>query len=569
MEPHDKGLELGVELGRGGQAAILAGVQRSLRRDVAVKQLLADEDDSDVLIREAYVTGALEHPNIVPVHDLVFDARGLPQLVLKRIEGRSWLDFIREPALLEEIYEGEALEWHIRVALQLTRALSFAHKRGIMHRDIKPSNVMIGSFGEVYLLDWGLAASFQPDEEFLPRVPSREIAGTQAYMAPEQIVGLGEDLGPKTDVYLLAASLWHAAYGTPPWSTSEEGRQPRLPTDAIPKELARLLAGALKPSLHERTESAELFRRHLEGFLRERGSHQLVDRALRRAEVAERARAEGDVEAAEYSSTEAAVLFRAALEEWPDNREALEGEEALLRARVHHALERGLPAVAVQLLASITDAPEDLTLLVEEAAEKAAAETSRLAALVHQSDKGVEVDFRRYVVLFGGSLWVILWIVGALTHNVQFAMIGLSVAALIALGGGFATRKRWMRTQHNRATVGSWGVVSAAACALNGMALVQGASYEQLSAWLLVLFATASSFGAVAIDTRARLFAMPWVLIVFASMVWPAASPWLLVGGCVTMIAAGVKVNLENRRANKRKEARALVPSTPPSDHGE
>lgn len=555
MGPHEKGLELGRVLGRGGQAAILAATQRSLRREVAVKQLLSDDDDSEALIREAYVTGALEHPNIVPVHDLVFDLRGLPQLVLKRIEGRSWLDFIREPPLLAEIHEGDALEWHVRVAIQLTRALSFAHERGIMHRDIKPSNVMIGSFGEVYLLDWGLAASFDENEEFLPRVPSREIAGTQAYMAPEQTVGFGEELGAPTDVYLLAASLWHAAYGTPPWRTSSEGRESNLPEGEIPKELARILANALKAERHQRTSSAELFRRHLEGFLRERGSHQLVDRAQRRARVAEEARRTGDLEAAEYSATEAAVLYRAALEEWPANPAAHAGGEALLRARVDHALDRRLPAVARQLLASTTGVPADLTALVEEAVEKAAAETSRLAALGYQSDKGVEVDFRRYAVSSGGSAWILLWVVGAFLGEVRFAMWALSGAALLAFVGAFVTRHRWMGTRHNRATIGSWLVASGSACALSGLALVQGASYEHFSSWILVLFATASSLGAVAIDSRAGLFAGVWVAAVIASLVWPAASPWLLVGANVAMVGIGFWVNLQNRDVKAPKES--------------
>ena len=548
MGRQDRGLKLGRVLGRGGQAEILAATQRSLRREVAVKQLLSDEDDSEALIREAYVTGALEHPNIVPVHDLVFDARGLPQLVLKRIEGRSWIDFIREPNLVAELHEDDSLEWHIRVAIQLTRALSFAHERGIIHRDIKPSNVMIGSFGEVYLLDWGLAASVNEDEEFFARVPPGEIAGTQAYMAPEQMVGLGADLGAATDVYLLAASLWHAVCGEPPWRTLGEGREANAPSATIPKELERILEGALQPALEERTSSADILRRHLEGFLRQRGSHQLADRALRRAQVAEEARKTGELEAAEYSATEAAILYRAALEEWPENESAREGEEALLRARVGHALARRLPAVAGQLLATMTHAPPDLVALVEDETQKAAEETSRLAALSHESDKGVEVDFRRYVVLFGGSVWVSLWVVGAMTQSVLFAMGGLTAAALVAFVGAFATRHRWTRTHHNRATVGSWLVVSASACTLSSLALVQGADYESLSAWLLVLFATASSFGAVAIDMRAGLFAGVWVSIVLSSLAWPPASPWLLVAGSVAMVGIGVWVNLQNRR---------------------
>lgn len=544
------GLELGRELGRGGQAAILAATQRSLRREVAVKQLLSDEDDSEALIREAYVTGALEHPNIVPVHDLVFDARGLPQLVLKRIEGRSWLDFIREPALLAELDEGDALEWHLRVAIQLTRALSFAHERGIIHRDIKPSNVMIGTFGEVYLLDWGLAASFREDEALLPRIPEREVAGTQAYMAPEQAVGVGEDMGAKTDVYLLAASLWHAAHGRPPWRSTADGRE-TAPTEAdLPRELEIILMRALKPDSRVRTASAETFRRELEGFLRQRGSHQLVDRAEGRAEAAVRARAAGEFETAAQAATEAAVLFRAALEEWPENPAAVGGEAALLRARVESALKRGLPAVAEQLLASITEAPADLVERVEEAARRAHAETSRLSALGRESDKGVEVDFRRNALVVGGLWWIGLWVAATVSANgVRVALYGGGATAVFALSAAYATRARWTKTHYNRATIGSWLVVAVASPVLCAVAVLQGATYEHLATWLIVLFVSASSFGAVNIDPRAGAFAGVWVVILIASMVWPATSPWLVVGGNVVMFGIGFWVNLLNRRA--------------------
>ena len=148
------------EIGRGGMGVVHLAEQRSLGREVAVKTSTStDTLVVSALVREARIMGALEHPSLVPVHSLGVDANGGPMLVMKRIDGTTWRELLDAPehaawaALLAG--HGDKLRAQVDILIHVSRALAFAHDRGIVHRDLKPENVMIGAFGEVYVLDWG------------------------------------------------------------------------------------------------------------------------------------------------------------------------------------------------------------------------------------------------------------------------------------------------------------------------------------------------------------------------------------------------------------------------------
>lgn len=158
------GVELGPALAAGGVGVVHLATQAALRREVAAKVLRADRRGAEsvaALLREAWITGYLEHPNIVPVHLLTTGEQG-PVMVMKRIEGTAWSSLLDDPGALAELHRGDAFEWHLRVLITVCHAVHFAHSRGIVHLDLKPCNVMIGRYGEVYLVDWGVAASL-PD----------------------------------------------------------------------------------------------------------------------------------------------------------------------------------------------------------------------------------------------------------------------------------------------------------------------------------------------------------------------------------------------------------------------
>ncbi|MCA9573515.1 MAG: serine/threonine protein kinase, partial [Myxococcales bacterium] len=166
------------------------------------------------LLREARVTGALEHPNIVPVHALLTSEEGAPLMVMKRVEGVAWGDRLRAT-------DGglEDLEQNLRILLQVCHAVHFAHTRGVLHRDLKPHNVMLGEFGEVYVVDWGTAVALRDDVpiEGLPKARNVSgVVGTLQYMAPEMVGGSGAELDERSDVYLLGAMLHEVLTGDPP-----------------------------------------------------------------------------------------------------------------------------------------------------------------------------------------------------------------------------------------------------------------------------------------------------------------------------------------------------------------
>ncbi|MFO0711877.1 MAG: serine/threonine-protein kinase [Sandaracinus sp.] len=205
-------LELLSELGRGGMGVVWRARQRSLGRDVAVKRVTSLESAHAVeaLLTEARTMGRLEHPSIVPVHALGASADG-PLLVMKRIEGTSLEALLRDPAHTAwpalERRHGERPPPTSRSsracdALELARARHRARRSEARERDD-------GSFGETYLLDWGVARAFDgPDAEI-------GTAGTPSYMAPEMLTGRSGALGPHTDVYLLGGTLHAVLTGRP------------------------------------------------------------------------------------------------------------------------------------------------------------------------------------------------------------------------------------------------------------------------------------------------------------------------------------------------------------------
>jgi len=264
-------LEPGETLGEGGMGVVRSAQQVALGRKVAVKTLKPGRRDDAAaleLLREAWVTGTLEHPNIVPIYDIGLDEDGSPVIVLKRIEGRSWTALMHDAdAVLAQLGATDLLEWNLEILLQVLNALRFAHSRGILHRDLKPDNVMIGEFGEVYLLDWGIAISLRDDGSGrLPLASSAtEMAGTPCYMAPEMLGGEdGGALSEQTDVYLAGAVLCEILSGDPPHLgetaievvTSVARSQPALPADA-PADLADLCRRAMAPTPADRFDNVE------------------------------------------------------------------------------------------------------------------------------------------------------------------------------------------------------------------------------------------------------------------------------------------------------------------------
>lgn len=241
-------------------------------RRVAIKQLLPEYgDDERALLKfaeEARVTGQLEHPNVVPIYDLSEGAE--PFIVMRLIEGKSLSQLLAAsppPAAPSEA--AELLRRLVEIVLRLCDALSFAHGRGVVHCDVKPDNIMVGDYGQVYLMDWGVALTEQRSEAF---------GGTAAYMAPEQLLGRTQDIDQRTDVFGLGGVLYEILTGDPPNDAAavlraargEElrGFAPRALWTQLPPELCRISRKALSAAREDRYPDVSSLRLDLEQFLR-------------------------------------------------------------------------------------------------------------------------------------------------------------------------------------------------------------------------------------------------------------------------------------------------------------
>ncbi len=183
------------ELGRGGMGTVYRAVDATLDREVALKVSTlgqADPEDAERMRKEARVMARLEHPGIVPVHDAGELPDGRVYYAMKLVRGER----------LDRWAAGRTLSDRLGVFQKICETVAFAHAHGVIHRDLKPENVMIGAFGEVLVLDWGVA---RRREE--PAEPRGTVVGTRAYMPPEQEQGRTDLVNERTDVYALGAIL--------------------------------------------------------------------------------------------------------------------------------------------------------------------------------------------------------------------------------------------------------------------------------------------------------------------------------------------------------------------------
>lgn len=306
-------------LGRGGVGMVYRGRDDRLERDLAIKVLRGRCRDRPEMVRrfldEARIIGTLQHPGIVPIYELGLCDDGSPFIAMKLVEGSTFarmLDDRRSPA--------EDLERALGIFLHVCRAVAYAHSKGIVHRDLKPSNIMLGPFGEVQVMDWGIAKVLgrgEADaarylESALPMLGSADasragaVLGTPAYMAPEQAAGSSRHADERTDVFGLGSMLCEILTGSPAYVAETVKEIHRLATaGATGPALERLTAcGAPSPLIELARECLQVDptkRPSDASALADRvlGHFQTVGKQLRAAELA---RAKADARAdLEYS----------------------------------------------------------------------------------------------------------------------------------------------------------------------------------------------------------------------------------------------------------------------------
>jgi serine/threonine protein kinase len=269
------GYEIAGTIGRGGMGTVYLARDRELDREVALK-VVEPGDLADRMLREARILARLEHPGIVPVHDVGTLPDGRVFYAMKRVRGHR----------LDEHAGGVDLSERLRVFARICEAVAFAHAHGVIHRDLKPENVMVGPFGEVLVMDWGVAKDLTPRPPLpSPPLPPGEgenkrkqegkkygtahgtVLGTPGYMAPEQERGEVEAIDERTDVWALGALLSWLLAGEEavprPLAAIRERAMAAVPGERYPRvedlaaDLSRFSAGlavlAYRESLLERT----------------------------------------------------------------------------------------------------------------------------------------------------------------------------------------------------------------------------------------------------------------------------------------------------------------------------
>lgn len=451
-------------LGRGGNGVVMAAHQRSLNRTVAIKVLsdAAEARAATALLAEARSAGQLEHPNIVPIHALGQDTDGRPVMVMKRLAGVSWSRLLREPEhAIWAALPANLLDRQLHIAMQVIAAVMHAHQAGVVHRDIKPGNVMIGPGGEVCLVDWGLA---QRAGEH-----ARGPAGTPGFMPPEMLEAT-VTVDPRTDVYLIGATLYAALTGQVPHRGADLATVVRSTVAGtveipphLPDELAGVLAKAMSRSAGERYATVAALRSALLAFDAHRESDRLCDEAAAHladitAENAERATAFG---AATFG-------FEAALDRWAENPRARAGLRRARLQMIEAHVEVGHLESAQRLIELLDDPPAAIVERLDAQLSSAASRAAEVARLRDAVDSVSGYEGRRLmfpvllvVAVIGPTVMGVLRIRGVL-HETGFPFqraIAPTVLGALLLSALAISRRPGLRQAFNRRALGFLGIL--------------------------------------------------------------------------------------------------------------
>ncbi len=254
------------ELGRGGMGVVWEAWDTKLNRTVALKVLRVDQElERACLLREARMAGQLSHPNIPSIHEIL-DHQGSPCIAMSLIRGTR-LDLAARDLPLRRIVE---------IVRDAARAIHYAHTQQVIHRDVKPENLMLDAEGKVFVMDFGLAKAAHPGTSIST---ANAVVGTPAYMPPEQALGRRSDVGPRSDVYGLGATLYTLLAGRPPFDgksaaevmmqvVHDEPRPLRKLCPRIPREIETIAFKAMNKEPRRRYASAAKFADDLDRYLR-------------------------------------------------------------------------------------------------------------------------------------------------------------------------------------------------------------------------------------------------------------------------------------------------------------
>jgi serine/threonine-protein kinase len=424
--------------------------------------------------------------------------------------------------------------------LQVCNAIHFAHSCGVVHRDLKPANIMVGDFGEVYVLDWGIAlrvVDANGKRVWHPVDPAR-VEGTLAYMAPEQAAAIDEPISERTDVFQLGALLYALLSGRPPFAHDNPAELvramcatevPPLP-DHVPRELVAICMRALTREVAARYESALAFKAAVETWLQRRPSFELTragQRHLDSLQAAVAAGADADEVAAQFG--QARFGFQRVLVVWPGNADAHAGLQAALATMAKVALQRQDVQYAEQLVKELGDdggelraALAALSTQLAERERQQRLEFDRLARIAQDHDKQRGAGARSALIRLLGGMFVAAfwlaqaascagWVEGRVWHNLAAGAVAVAVVA----GIGWRFWASVARTAQNRAAYTIVLGMTVVGEAFRVCAAMMGASLAEIQILDLAVFAMTSVGVAAVFDLRLLWMSSgspsPWV----------------------------------------------------------
>lgn len=400
-------------LGEGGMGVVFTARQASIDRTVAVKMLKAgsagDEQQRRKFLSEAVITGDLDHPNIVPIYDLGSNADGALFYSMKCVSGTPWIDTVSQLSLPE----------NIEILMKVADAVAFAHARGVIHRDLKPENVMLGEFGEVLVMDWGLAVPKGKNHKRREVAGKIGMGGTPAYMAPEMASGPFERIDERSDVYLLGAILYECITGNPPHTQENvmeclfaAARNKIAPTDKK-GELVDIALKAMATKQEDRFSSVLEFQDAIRQY---QSHHESIALAANAEDVLARAEASDDYQ----DFAQAMFGFREAQNLWSGNQRAADGVAKTQLAYARTALKRSDFDLAASLLDADNTAHHSLLEEIYAARQERDARQRRLKAA------------KRAVIALAAAMFVVITVAFFFVDQARQVAIrerGLALAA--------------------------------------------------------------------------------------------------------------------------------------------
>lgn len=410
------------EVGKGGLGRVWLARDNDLAREVALKEIKPESATSDAvrrLIKEAQITGQLQHPNIVPVYEV--NRGGRPFYTMKLVNGESFAEAIARHHKHRRAGQEDPLSMPrlMRVFINVCDAIAYAHSRGIIHRDLKPHNIVLGDYGEAIVLDWGLARQIGTEDEDMTPVALTDDArtdatragatlGTPAYMAPEQALGRVDLMDQRTDIYGLGAILFELLTGRPPhrhvtdsdqYADDNDHNHTTYPTrivnpvrelliriatgetprvrecySAIAEELDEICARAMARKRDDRFQSAKDLKAALLQFQVHEKSIELTADAAIDLIIAER---ESD-----YRYFNRALYgFEEALRQWPENIRAAEGIFETRTAYAKVAFLKGDLDLAWSHLSPTDPAHDNLRVAIQKATDERSSRKERIRQL--------------------------------------------------------------------------------------------------------------------------------------------------------------------------------------------